>query len=132
DVLEEAVAHLGNYLFHELTTPLGLRLDYLRHRDSIHNGSGPAPEVLAAPLRSFGTYAVWFPRGLLLRLAGRRACQRLIQSWLATGKEEITAEALTHIRAFLEKSTHHPDLQPDALARLIQESSPAGTLSNHG
>ena len=29
--LDETVPHLGSYLFHELTTPLGLRLDHLRH-----------------------------------------------------------------------------------------------------
>src|SRR5213078_1896254 len=31
EALDDAVAHLGSYLFHELTTPLGLRLDELRH-----------------------------------------------------------------------------------------------------
>src|SRR5205807_4484962 len=77
EALEGAVAHLGSYLFHELTTPLGLRLDQLRHEEE-DDGSGQAAGGLATPFRSFGTYAVWFPRGLLLRLAARTACRRLL------------------------------------------------------
>src|SRR5262249_31945351 len=66
-----AVAHLGSYLFHELTTPLGLRLDQSR--------LAPAESKLSATrFRSFGTYAVWFPRGLLLRMAARGACKRVV------------------------------------------------------
>ncbi len=62
DARRDAMAHLGSYLFHELTTPLGLRLERLRLSRGV------------LPFRSFGTYGVWFPRGLLLRLAARRAC----------------------------------------------------------
>src|SRR5205823_13134432 len=40
DALQESVAHLGNYLFHELTTPLGLRLDHLRNLSDV-GGSAP-------------------------------------------------------------------------------------------
>src|SRR5947208_142297 len=68
DALDETVAHLGSYLFHELTTPLGLRLEQMRHEDELGE-SGPAINQLSVPLRSFGTYAVWFPRGLMLNLA---------------------------------------------------------------
>ena len=33
EALSDSVAHLGSYLFHELTTPLGMRLDHLRHEE---------------------------------------------------------------------------------------------------
>ena len=68
----DAMAHLGSYLFHELTTPLGLRLERTRLARGV------------LPFRSFGTYGVWFPRGLLLHLAARGACQRLFEQWQAT------------------------------------------------
>ena len=68
----DAMAHLGSYLFHEMTTPLGTRLE----RTRIARG--------VLPFRSFGTYGVWFPRGLLLHLAARGACQRLFEQWQAT------------------------------------------------
>src|SRR5206468_9589502 len=81
--LRDAVAHLGSYLFHELTTPLGLRLDRSRHL--------PVPAGATA-FRSFGTYAVWFPRGLLLRLAARQACRKLCDEWQAGGTPTASAE----------------------------------------
>ena len=56
----DTLAHLGSYLFHELTTPLGLRLDASRLKRSQGD---------AVCFRSLGTYGIWFPRGLLLRLA---------------------------------------------------------------
>jgi hypothetical protein len=85
EALRDAVAHLGSYLFHELTTPLGLRLDRCRRA---------AAATGQTQFRSFGTYAVWFPRGLLLRLAARRACARLLAEWQAagpTGTAEVEA-----------------------------------------
>lgn len=71
-----AMAHLGSYLFHELTTPLGTRLEQSRHSSGV------------LPFRSFGTYAVWFPRGLLLHLAARGACRRLLEEWQADTLDE--------------------------------------------
>ena len=47
-------------------------MDNLRHGDEL-SASAVSNALLAAPLRSLGTYAVWFPRGLLLRLAARQA-----------------------------------------------------------
>ncbi|MBI3412413.1 MAG: protein kinase [Planctomycetes bacterium] len=130
DALEQVVANLGNYLFHELATPLGLKLEPLRQDDQ---AALQAPAgLLAAPLRSFGTYAVWFPRGLLLRLAGRQACLRLIQGWLALGKEEIRPEAGAQVRAFLEKHLHNPELDADVVARHIEHSTTSGNLSDAG
>src|SRR5262249_26813914 len=83
EALRDAVAHLGSYLFHELTTPLGLRLDRCRR---------PATDAGLTPFRSFGTYAVWFPRGLLLRQAARQACARLLSEWQSAGYPPAPAE----------------------------------------
>jgi len=115
--LDEVVAHLGSYLFHELTTPLGLRLDDLRQ-------AGYAPDGMATPLRSFGTYAVWFPRGLLLRLAARHACRKLIENWLATSEADITPEAVAAVQALSDRVAAEPALQPEALIEQIEAVSP--------
>ncbi len=48
----DALAHLGSYLFHELTTPLGLRLDSLR----LKRADGDS-----VPFRSLGTYGILVP-----------------------------------------------------------------------
>jgi serine/threonine protein kinase len=84
--LRDTLAHLGSYLFHELTTPLGLRLDRCRRRN---------PELGKTPFRSFGTHAVWFPRGLLLRHAARKACGRLLGEWQSAEDLSINAEVET-------------------------------------
>src|SRR5262249_28198183 len=106
EALRDVVAHLGSYLFHELTTPLGARLDSDRHL--------PVPPG-CTNFRSFGTYAVWFPRGLLLRLAGRRACAQLLAEWQNTGEPD----ALTEIEAACARVLADPGLRPEALELAI-------------
>jgi serine/threonine protein kinase len=103
----DAMAHLGSYLFHDLTTPLGIRLDHSRLRR----------DPGASPFRSIGTYAVWFPRGLLLRLAAREACRRLIEEWEATGEPNALAELeAAHARMLAE-----PGLLPEALTAAVED-----------
>jgi hypothetical protein len=106
--LRDLVAHLGSYLFHELTTPLGLRLDRSRHL--------PVP-VGSAPFRSFGTYAVWFPRGLLLRLAARQACRFLFEDWQGVGQPTATAE----VEAACARVLADSELRPEAVCARIEE-----------
>jgi hypothetical protein len=106
----DVVAHLGSYLFHELTTPLGLRLDRARQLRL---------EDEATPFRSFGTYGVWFPRGLLLRLAGREICRRLLEEWQAGAEPTATAE----IEAACARVLADPDLRPEALQAHIEQAA---------
>src|SRR6185295_16422524 len=61
--------------FHDLSSPMGTFLAQSRRLQR---------RTQDTPFRSFGTYSVWFPRGLMLRVAARLACQRLIHTWLAT------------------------------------------------
>jgi hypothetical protein len=110
EALRDAVAHLGSYLFHELTTPLGLRLTALRQAQ-------PGPS--ATCFRSFGTYAVWFPRGLLLRLAARQACRRLIEDWMAP--DDPTAKA--EVEAACARTLADPGLRPEKLSPRIEEAA---------
>ncbi len=117
----DAMAHLGSYLFHELTTPLGTRLEQTRRSRGV------------LPFRSFGTYAVWFPRGLLLHLAARGACQRLLEEWQAATLDEFALIPDKHAPAPLDNApdargvedtmciTAH-DLLEAAQARVLADS----------
>ncbi len=108
----DAVAHLGSYLFHEMTTPLGLRLDQSR-RTIDENRAG------VTRFRSFGTYAVWFPRGLLMRLAARQACKRIMEDWQTEGEPTAHAE----VEAACARLLADPGLRPEALQARIEEQA---------
>jgi hypothetical protein len=121
--LEEVVSHLGSYLFHEVTTPLGLRLDQMRHEAG--DNTRYERTALAAPFRSLGTYAVWFPRGLLLRLAARLGCRRVIDGWLADGATAgtISTAVRPEVAEVCDRLIASPELQPEALEARIEEAS---------
>ena len=105
---QETLAHLGSYLFHELTTPLGLRLERVRTCEV------PAD---AAAFRTLGTFAVWFPRGLMLRLAAKFACSRLLEEWQAIGAVTASQE----LQAATARVMADPGLLPDALMTQINQ-----------
>jgi serine/threonine protein kinase len=112
EALRDVVAHLGSYLFHELTTPLGARLDGDRHL--------PVPPGCTT-FRSFGTYAVWFPRGLLLRLVARHICGQLLSEWQNSGEPDAVCE----VEAACARVLADPGLRPEALELAIVDA--AGT-----
>lgn len=130
DALEGTIAQLGNYLFHELTTPLGLRLDNIRHEMEFHSGSRPG--MVEAPMRSFGTFSVWFPRGLLLRRASRQACRSLIDSWLSERIEDLSETARMQVLEVQQRLTSEPGLLPEAIADYLETTPQAGTPTEPG
>jgi hypothetical protein len=75
----------------------------------------------STPFRSLGTYAVWFPRGLLLRLAAREACRELIEEW--EGQGEPTAQA--EVEAACARMLADSELRPEALEVRIEEAASA-------
>ncbi|MCS6852812.1 MAG: protein kinase [Gemmataceae bacterium] len=109
EALRDVVAHWGSYVFHDMTTPLGLRLDRIRL----------GAEVAGTPFRSFGTYAVWFPRGLLLRLAARRACGRLLIDWQGAGEPTAAAE----VAAACARLLADPELRLEAICHRLEQSA---------
>jgi hypothetical protein len=117
EALRDAVAHLGSYLFHELTTPLGLRLN---------RTTRPEPGAAPTLFRSFGTHAVWFPRGLLLRLAARRACVKLLQEW----QSEHSGSGQPEVEAACARVLADPELRFDALCASIQNAAAAALDGN--
>jgi eukaryotic-like serine/threonine-protein kinase len=113
ECVRNTVAHLGSYLFHELTTPLGLSLERAR--------SIAAASPDATVFRSFGTYSVWFPRGLLLREAGRQACVRLLGDWQSDQDPPCPGE----VDAACARLLADPELRPESLRMRIQEQAAA-------
>jgi hypothetical protein len=126
DSLSESISHLGCYLFQEMTTPLGLRLDHLRAAEAVAAASMSQAGQIASPIRSFGTYGVWFPRGLLLHLAAREASKKLIEQWCHSGEVNLAEEAKLEIERFLARITAHPDLTPAAFAQRVEASCVVG------
>jgi serine/threonine protein kinase len=110
EALRDALAHVGSYLFHELTTPLGLRLE---------RGRLLQPGTRKGIFRSFGTFAVWFPRGLLLRLAAQRACAKLLDDWHASGESTAQAE----VEAACARALADPELRFEALCASLEEGA---------
>ena len=99
---DDCVAHLATYLTQELTAPLGFELEHLR--EIPHD-----PD--RTPFRSFGTYSIWFPRGLLLRAAARQMCHRLIEDW----QETNTSIAPVYLDEICKQSLSNPELQLDQI-----------------
>jgi len=111
EALRDTVAHLGSYLFHDLTTPLGAKLERSRKA---------RPADGATPFRSFGTFAVWFPRGLMLRLAARQTCAQLLADWETPDAEHPDQ---TTIEAACLDALNDPELEFEKLSGLIEETA---------
>lgn len=127
--LSDVVSHVGSYLFHETTTPLGLRLDQLRGTDD----EAQQYDYNRTPFRSLGTYALWFPRGLLLRAASRLSCRKLIESWLQSTEAEVAASPLAaQVSAVCQTLISDPQLHADALLPRIEEATRSAHLTDLG
>ena len=110
EAFRDCVAHLAGYVSHDLTTPLGTGLEKVR-RKRVPPGR--------TPFRGFGTFGVWYPRGLLLRSAARQACGQFLRAWAAFGQVDLPAEA----EATLQGVLAHPGLAATAIQEFIAEQS---------
>ncbi|WP_439620770.1 tubulin-like doman-containing protein [Gemmata sp.] len=72
EAFRDVVSHLAGYVAHDMTTPLGKALEKVRLKP---------PAYERTPFRTFGTYGVWFPRGLMLRTAAQRIALTLLKAW---------------------------------------------------
>jgi hypothetical protein len=119
DALRECISRLATYLTHDLATPLGADLDRRREAE-------PAPQ--AVPFRGLGTSTVWYPRGLLLHVAARLTCARMLSSWRAPDPPTAPAEADAAATAAIAAAGLHPDAlmaELDRSAALPGEGTPA-------
>ncbi|HEY1381071.1 MAG TPA: tubulin-like doman-containing protein [Gemmataceae bacterium] len=106
----ECVARVATYLTHDLVTPLGADLDRRREAE-------PPPQ--AVPFRAFGTATVWYPRGLLLHVAARMTCARVLEYW--RGPDPPTAPA--EVEAAATSATAASGLSPDALVAALDRAA---------
>lgn len=74
EAVRDTVAHLATFVAQDVSSTLGPSLE--RERRSAFGEK--------TAFRSFGTFTSWYPRGLLLRVAARRAVARLTEVWQAT------------------------------------------------
>jgi serine/threonine protein kinase len=109
----DCVSHLAGYVAHDLTTPLGPALEQARRKPT---GFGKSP------FRGFGTYGVWFPRGLLLRAAAQRICLDLIRGWLADGAPPDPVKVDLVVTQVMGDSR----LKPDAVQKQLEQAMHRG------
>jgi eukaryotic-like serine/threonine-protein kinase len=108
--MRETLAHLGTVLAQEIATPLGPELERQRHKPYPGN---------SVPFRSYGASTSWYPRGLLLRVAARLACARILEAWRSS-------EGPTDPQAAQDAAAHataDAGLNPDALLEAIDATS---------
>src|SRR5262249_51103296 len=106
----DVISHLAGYVTHDLTTPLGPALEQIRQKPV---GFG------RSPFRTFGTYGVWFPRGLLLRAAAQKICLRLLKVW----REDAPSTDETAIDQVVAQATGDARLRPDAVQQQIEREA---------
>jgi serine/threonine protein kinase len=110
----DCVSHLAGYVAHDLTTPLGHALQQLRKKPQ---GFG------RSPFRTFGTYGVWFPRGLLLRSAAQKISLKLLKTWRTDSPPADCSEVDHLVRDVVSDQR----LKPDEVQQLIEGESIRGS-----
>jgi eukaryotic-like serine/threonine-protein kinase len=106
----DTVSHLSGYVTHELTSPLGTGLEEFRTRKVPPGRS---------PFRNFGTFGVWFPRGLLLRSAARQYCNSILKNWASAYQVELPNAA----KLVVEDIFGDPRLLPEEVQQFIHQES---------
>lgn len=116
--VREVASRMASYIFHDLATPLGRTLAPSRSSQY---------ERVGTCFRSFGTYNVWYPRGLMLRIASRQACQRLLGKWLAPDCQNRDEQIYHQCEALLQEATWQPDAIAVRVEQVATELSQGGT-----
>jgi serine/threonine protein kinase len=109
----DCISHLAGYVAHDLTTPLGITLEQIRNSP---------PGYGRTPFRTFGTYGVWYPRGLLLRAAAQQICLHLLKTW----RNDAPPSDPTCVNEQVAKVTADSRLRPEAVQQLIEREAIRG------
>lgn len=115
----DCIAHLAGYVAHDLTTGFGAALEGTR---------GTPVGFDRSPFRSFGTYGVWFPRGLLLRSAAQKVCLGLLKEW-KTDQPPADPAPLNKVVA---NAVADPRLKPDAVRAQLEQQAVRGPEGGPG
>jgi serine/threonine protein kinase len=114
EAFRDIVSHLAGYVAHDLTTPLGPALDHLRQKNGGFDRS---------PFRTFGTYGVWFPRGLLLRAAAQKISLKLLKVW----RNDAPPTDSVPVTDLVTQVTADARLKPDAVQQQIEREAVRGS-----
>jgi hypothetical protein len=109
----DCISHLAGYVSHEMTTQLGAALEQTR--------SQPVP-FDRGPFRAFGTYGVWFPRGLLLRSAAQKLCLNLLREW----KLESPPVDPAAMQDVVARAVTDPRLRPESVREQLETAAVRG------
>jgi hypothetical protein len=104
----DCISHLAGYIAHDLTTPLGPALSKIRER---------TPSGERTPFRTFGTYGVWFPRGLMLRAAAQRISLTLLKKW----REVVAPTGSSQIDQVVQQAMSDPRLKPENVQQQLDQ-----------
>lgn len=115
----DCLSHLAGYVSHDMTTPLGPALEQMRTKPVGFDRS---------PFRAFGTYGVWFPRGLLLRAAAQKICVSLLREW----KNDAAPLDPTPVQHTVTRATNDPRLKPDAVRAQLEAETVRGPEGGPG
>ena len=114
-VVREVASRMASYVFHDLGSVFGAVLDQSRRRRVAEVDS---------PFRSFGTYAIWFPRGLMLRVAARLGSERMINAWLTPNLEMAWQEA---IKAACDRLLSDPLFANETIIQRLEQAASTPT-----
>jgi serine/threonine protein kinase len=103
---EDTIANLTGYVIHDLTTPLGMTLDKIRRA---------GPSMGRSPFKQFGTFGLWYPRGLVIREAARQLCAVLVLGW----SNPTPAVYPVEVDRAVQKILGDTRLTPDKIARAV-------------
>jgi serine/threonine protein kinase len=114
---QEVVELCGQFLYRDLTTPLGKVADLQR-------AGLPSPpwEMRGQYYQTFGMYQLTWPRISLLQVVARRLCQRLVQRWMSKDSKPLREAAQTWVQEQWEYFDLGPEHFIDRLqAALVKE-----------
>jgi serine/threonine protein kinase len=123
---EDCIANLAGYVIHDLTTPLGATLEKVRRAGPGHGRS---------PFRQFGTFGLWYPRGLVIREAARQLCAELVLGWGNPTPAIYPAEVDRSVHKILGDARLAPDqvaraIDSQSIRRKMESESPATIVQN--
>ncbi len=107
----EVVELAGDFLFRDLTTPLGRAAD--DGRAKLTPPRQPSSTMLCQTL---GLFRMAWPKRLLLRRAGRRYCKHLVQRWMSKESESLKPE----IQGWLEDQWTKGELEFNFMIERLQ------------
>ena len=119
---QEVVELCGQFLYRDLTTPLGKVADLNRA-----GLSAPPWEARGQYYQTFGMYQLAWPRVAILQAVARRLCQRIVHRWISKDSKPLREAVQTWVQEQWRASTWgRRSSSPDCESRPCQRAGQAG------